>query len=363
MSDPLGLRRLMAGENNNSDLLQYLTDRDPSAWNGIVAGVATAERESRIGTRRRADLVLRDRSGNPVAAVEVKLGHYFDDKQAAAYEESFGPEVPLLLAGLDADGAAATADTGRWRFLHLSAIFAMWTRSADPEAAAASAATRVLAHWDEVLSSALSTRGDASVLAQIEEPFLTRVLTRALREQLERGGADRAYSDVTLGGGNATVMAFSQIAEEKPGREFIAEIRWNLRAPTMDFRFGLDYPSGSRGEREAVWDAAKRLDDVIRADRFIAHLKAERPDLVGLLTSRGTGRPRAKGDWDEIVERGFVRGDAKHFDPGFRRDGDTRLEATARVDLERATAADVVELLGAALQYLASEARTTREQR
>jgi len=267
--------------------------------------------------------------------------------------------VQLLLAGLDVDGAAAGADEGRWRFIRLSEIFARWTRSADAEAAAiASAATRVLAHWDEALSSVLGTRGDTNVLARIEEPFLTRVLARALREQLVRGGADRAFADVTLGGGNATVMAFSQIAEETPGREFIAEIRWNSAASTMNLRFGLDYPSGSREERAAIWDAAKRLDDVIRADRFIAHLKAARPELAGLLTSRGAGRPRPKGDWDEIVERGFVRGDAKHFNPGFHRDGDTRLEATARVDLERATAVEVVELLGAALQYLASEART-----
>lgn len=364
MADPLGLRRLMASETNISDLLQYLTYRDPAAWSRVVANVVTAERESRIGSRQRADLILVDVEGNAVAAVEVKLGHSFGEAQSSTYAETFESEVPLLLAGLDVDGAAAGMDEERWTFMRLADLFALWTNSKDVEAAAvASAASRVLEHWTAILASALGPRAEGIALSTIEEPFLARILTRALRTQWRERGADRVWADVTSGGGNALLQAFTSIPGEEQGREFIAEVRWNLAKQTMDLRFGLDFPSGSQHERAAIWEVATRMDDVIRADRFIEHLEQDQSELAELVTSRGSGRPRAKGDWSEIVERGFNRGDAKLFNPGFYRDKDTRLEATARVDLEHAVAEDLADLLRSALSYLKAGAETAGRDR
>lgn len=359
MVDQLGLRRLMGRETNISDLLHYLTDRDPAAWAGVVENVAMAARETGIGSGRRADLVLHDAEGEAVGAVEVKLGHVFDGDQAQAYETTFGEGIPLVLAGLDVDGEAAEVDEDRWRFLRLSELFECWTRSSDAEAAAvASAATRVLAHWEREISSILDQESDQSVLARIDEPFLARILTRALRERVQVAGAGRAYASVTSGGGNAMLQAFSSVSEEFPGREYIAEVRWNLNASIMDFRFGLDYPSGSRAEREELWAHAQRLDYPIRVDSFISHLQAARPELAGLLTTQGRGRPDGKGDWGEVVEYVVEFTDMRGRNLGFFRDKDTRLEAKSRVDLHRATAADVSALLTEALAYLADSDRS-----
>lgn len=364
MVDALGLRRLMGRETNISDLLHYLTDRDPAAWAGIVEHVATSARETGISSRKRADLVLHDAEGNVVGAVEVKLGHVFDGDQAQAYEKAFGEETPLVLAGLDVDGEAAEVDADRWRYLRLSELFECWTRSSDAEAAAvASAATRVLAHWEREISSILDQESDQSVLARIDEPFLARILTRALRERVQVAGAGRAYASVTSGGGNAILQAFSSVSEKTPKREYIAEVRWDLNASTMDFRFGLDYPWGSQAERAELYAHAQRLDDAIRVDSFIAHLRSARPGLASLLATRGTGRPTAKGDWGEVVEHGVDLVDIRGRSPGFFRDKDFRLEAKSRVDLHRATAADVSALLTEALAYLAGSDRSLAKNR
>lgn len=357
MADPLALRRLMARETTISDLLQYLTLRDSRAWDGMIDGVATADRESRIGTRQRADLVLRNSGGDPVAAIEVKLGHVTDVAQVGAYEQTFGDGVPLLFAGLDVDSGTAGVDPSRWTVVLLGDVFARWKRSADAEAAAvATAAVRVLERWDR-LTSPRALDGDTMVpLAEIDEPFLARVLTRALREQLLSDGADSAFAGVTSQGGDSILLAFAQIPGESDGRCVVADLRWSTASRKVTLRFGLDYPSGSRSEREAVWTMAGELDDVIRADRFVDYMRKTRPELSRLLTARGSGRPRARGDWNEIVQRGFVRGDAKFFNPGFQRDGDTRLKAAVRVDVARATAADVTELIREVLRYLVSGA-------
>ena len=51
-------------------------------------------------------------------------------------------------------------------------------------------------------------------------------------------------------------------------------------------------------------------------------------------------------------EPGFERGDGSRHNPGFYRDGDTRFEASLRIDTARATGPDAVALLGHALDYL-----------
>lgn len=82
----------------------------------------------------------------------------------------------------------------------------------------------------------------------------------------------------------------------------------------------------------------------------------KRADLV--IRARGVGRPAAKGEWGEIVQKGFERGDGSRYNPGFYRDGDTRFEASLRIDTARATGPDVVALLGHALDYLTEAWKT-----
>lgn len=122
----------------------------------------------------------------------------------------------------------------------------------------------------------------------------------------------------------------------------------------MDVSFRVDVCAGERAEREAAWELATALDEAIRADSFAAHLREVDPDRAELLLSpTGSGRSSVKGNWAEIVARGFDRGDASRYNPGFHHEGDTRFEASVRVDATRATGPDIVALLGHALDYLA----------
>ena len=143
-----------------------------------------------------------------------------------------------------------------------------------------------------------------------------------------------------------------------PGRQWgqnaIAEVRWQSARQIMDVRFGVDVCAGRRAEREAAWELATALDEAIRADSFAAHLREADPDRAELLSSPiSSGRPAVKGDWTEIVAKGFERGDASRYNPGFHREGDTRFEASVRGDATWATGPDIVALLGHALDFLA----------
>src|SRR5699024_11097060 len=152
MPDPLGFRRLMAQETNVSDLLQYLTDRDPAPWTDLAPHTVRADRETRIGRTRRAHLTRRRADGEVTGGVEVKLGHVFDEGQATAYETTLDADEPLLLLGLDVDAEAANATGKRWQFVHLSTLVPRWIASHDPEAAAvALAMSRALSHWDTMV--------------------------------------------------------------------------------------------------------------------------------------------------------------------------------------------------------------------
>lgn len=355
MAGRTGFHRLMAQEENVSDLLQHLTDLDPTPWEELAPGTTHADRESGLGGRKRADLMLRGADGEATGGAEVKLGHVFDESQATAYEKALDTGEPLLLLGLDVDAESAQATGERWRFVRLSALVAKWVESDDPEASAvASAMLRVLTDRDSAISGTLATNGDGTPLSSIRESFSARAITRAIRSRLDAHDGLRTHADVTLGGGNATLMVFRQTPEEREGREFLAEIRWSIPRQVMDLRFGLDYPPGSREERQAVWDAAERMNTVIAADKLIAHLGKTDPERAGLVTANGTGRPRPKGNWLDIVAKGFVTGDGKNYNPGFFRDKDTRLEAKSRIDLSRASGADLEPLLLACLDYLAA---------
>lgn len=352
-----GLGRILTSETNVSDLLAYFTEEDPTPWSDLLGTVPTQViREGRARTLKRADLLLMDDDADAVGAVEVKLGHHLSDEQSDWYTETFDAGVPLLLASLDPEVPSDDLPDSRWTAIHLPDLVNRWSESSNPEVAVlASAATKVLESWS-VLITAVSTGTDgqgAEPLASISEPFLGRVLTRALKPAVLEAGADSAYTGVTSGGGNALLQSWRRIPERPNGQYAIAEVRWQPARRILDFRFGVDVTPGGRAEREAAWELATTLDAVIRVDSFAAHLREIDPDRAGLLlNSKGSGRPSAKGDWWEIVEKGFVRGDSSRYNPGFRRDGDTRFEASVRLDTTRATGPDIVALLDHALRFL-----------
>lgn len=356
-----GLERLFASETNLSDLLAYFTQRDPDKWSGVAREVPVeVVREGGAGTAKRADVLLHGVDGSVVAAVEVKLGHHLSDEQKGWYEDTFEPEVPLILASLDRTDAVLDEVGGRWRKVPLADLVARWTASSDAEVAAFAVAThRVLAEWSRSIADVTGEveAENARTLSHIRDPFLARILTRTLKPAFLAEGAQSAYPGTTSGGGNAILQGWTRLQDSPEGEDAIAEVRWSPGRDVMDFRFGLDFGESSQDARASVWARAQQMDESIRADRFVKHLESAAPTLADLvIVKKSSGRPRAKGDWTEIVEHGFQRGDASHFNPGFYRDGDTRLQATARIDTSRATGAEVVALLGHALRYLAAGA-------
>lgn len=225
----------------------------------------------------------------------------------------------------------------------------------------AAAAAGVLASW-AALITAVSNGGDgreAQPLASISEPFLGRVLTRALAPAVRSVGAESVHTGVTSGGGNALFQSWRTFPTRPAEHRAIAEVRWQPARQIMDLRFGVDVDGAGYESRDAAWQLATALDSAIRADEFAAHLRAIDPERADLLArARGVGRPAAKGDWGEIVQKGFERGDGSRYNPGFYRDGDTRFEASLRIDTARATGPDVVALLGHALDYLTEAWKT-----
>lgn len=353
-----GLERLLAHETNLSDLLAYLTEREPKRWEGIAASApAEVLREGGAGTRKRADLVLRGPKSEIVGAVEIKLGHHLSTEQRKWYETVFAPEVPLILASLDDTESALEGASDKWVRISLADLVGRWRSSTDAEVATIAAAMHgVLTSWSGTIAAVSEEREvGAAPLDTIGDPFLARVLTRNLQPALLAGGAETVYAGTTSGGGNAILQAWVPLPSAAEGEHVIAEVRWAPRRRVMDLRFGLDFGESSRSSRAAVWARAQQMDDVIRAERFIEHvenLDSKRATLIS--SKKPSGRPTAKGDWSEIVERGFRRGDATFFNPGFHRDGDTRFEATARIDTSKASGPDVVALLCHALRYLVS---------
>lgn len=356
-----GLGRILQSETNVSDLLAYFTEEDPSPWTGLLgAEPAGVLREGRARTPNRADLVLTDEEGMATGAVEVKLGHHLSRDQSDWYSTTFDVDAPLLLTSLDPVDERVELPSPRWSAIPLPVLVGRWEDSSVQEVAVlASAATRVLAEWSTQIAS-VSAGVDgrpAEPIAKITDPFLGRVLTRALKPEVLETSADSAYAGVTSGGGNAVLQSWRAFPDRPAGQFATAEVRWKPTSKVMDFRFGVDVTSSGRAEREAAWQLATTLDSAIRANSFTEHLQKIDPDRADrLLATKGSGRPSAKGNWEEIVERGFTRGDGSRFNPGFYRDGDTRFEASLRIDTTRATGPDVVALLDHALSYLVERA-------
>lgn len=206
------LERLLAQETNVSDLLQLLSDRDPSPWERFV-GFLPDDVVREASAANNADLLLT--SGSEAAVVEVKLGHLMSNSQQEKYE-ALGEGTELYLAALEADEARIGLDSERWAFLRLGDLFAAWTSSEDALARSlASDAASVLQDWDTVISGTLSaSKGQAGTPVEVvDQKFLARVLSRRIATDLRERGR-MAYAGVTSGGGVPLVAAWVH-----PGRE------------------------------------------------------------------------------------------------------------------------------------------------
>ena len=360
-----GLSRLLARETNISDLIQFLSDRDPSPWIDLV-GFAPVDVTREAREANNADLLLT--AGETKAVVEVKLGHLMDAGQQERYEAL--PSSPdLYLAALSFDRGRLSVDSDRWRFLSLSDLVLSWLDSQDESARAlAREAGRILRSWDHSIDGVFASRGAAPrlPLSSLDQKFLARVTTRRVARDLQERGR-RAWAGVTSGGGLPLVQAWTPVRGEGYDRTFMAEVRWWETKPGGELRFGVDFgprPGEAEGEdvRRAAYDLATSMDADIDFTSLKAALEASDPELASLLRRDKASRPKAKGDWESVIVHGFAgapldggaKNNRRRTAPGFYGDGALRFQAIAEIDFDQASAQDLTDLIDATLTYLSA---------
>lgn len=359
-----GLHRVLFGENNVSDLIQYLTDIDPTPWQHLVGFVpAICDRESR--SNNHADLHLRSATGD-AAIVEVKVGHIFDEGQQARYEE-LGEDTALYLAALPLDGDRIdnNSSVDRWKFLSLVQLFEPWTIVEDPAARVfAAEIVSILRQWDTDMSAMFKAQTDqeSKPLSTLSEKTLARIVTRRIATQLESRGP-RGYAGVLRGGGIPVVQARTPVTGQQTHRCFIAELRWSTPA-TGELRFGIDFSSSTehpedRELRRAAFALAEAMESFLDFSPLADHLQKIQPNVGGLLIDRKHRTwPKAKGDWEQVIEHGLHLPEGKkrrnQITPAFYGDGALRFQASVHIDLSIARAPDITDLLAATLDYLSA---------
>ena len=373
-----GMERLLSRELSVSDLVQVLTDLDPSPWRTLIGFEPTCvEREvpfkvSRSNRRSIADLLLEDSAGNR-AVVEVKVGHSFAEDQQKLYELNVPETTRLFLSALAIDADAIDANSDRWTFLPLTNTFEAWTRSSNTTAATLASEVRdTLPRWDTLVSGVFAEPDSPSAqpLSALTQKFLARLVSRRIAAAL--GERDiNARAEVASGGGRAIVQAWANVPGEPKGY-FMADVRWRESRNTGELRFGIDFEvPDDRDTRRAAYALAQRLDLVLTADKLFAYLENAHPHLMGLLTRNKRDRPAGHALWTEVVELGFksadnpggVDGSRTTIQPAFYGDRTLRYQAIVNVDFSTATGADVINLIEQVLAYLgAAESALTRQQ-
>lgn len=364
-----GLGRLLAQETNVSDLIQFLSDRDPSPWAELV-GFVPDDVAREASDANHADLLLT--SGSEAAVVEVKLGHLLSQKQQEKYE-ALGTGPDLYLAALASDEVRLAVDSGRWGFLSLSTLVGRWESVNDELARLlAEEAAELLRAWDQTISGVFEGRSAQSwtPLSSLNQKFLARVVTRRIEHDLRERGR-LAWAGVTSGGGLPVVQGWTPVRGEGSDRTFIAEVRWWETKPGGELRFGVDFdPQPGKAEDEEVRRTAYELARSMDADIDYAGLRApvaeERPDLAEFLRRDKSSRPKAKGDWERVIAHGFEgspledgrRNNRRRTTPAFYGDGALRFQAIAEIDFDRASARDVTDLVDFTLTYLSSRQPT-----
>lgn len=345
--------------------MQFLSDRDPSPWAAVVGFIPDeVTREAREVNH--ADLLLT--SGARTAVIEVKLGHLMSAEQQDRYE-ALGPQITLHLTALASDQVRLVSDSERWTFHNLADLIGRWQSVADePARLIARETAAVLRSWDETIAGVFRDPGSrgSMPLSALDQKFLARVVARRLRQDLRDRGR-LAFAGVASGGGLPIIQGWTPIRDEQADRTFIAEIRWRESTMEGEFRFGVDFsPRPDQGEdeevRRAAYGLALSMTTVIDYSSLRDHLADHHPRLEELLRRERRSRPRAKGDWERVMAHGFTgapladgrKNNRRRTSPDFYGDGALRFQAVADVDLERATASDLTDLIDVTLTYLSS---------
>ncbi|MEU6585602.1 hypothetical protein [Nocardia sp. NPDC046763] len=126
-----GLSRLLRNENDWTDLVTYLSERDPDPLRsllGVAGGVLGVRREVRLLGQGSADMVV-DLSGNPCAILEFKVGAGVHGNQFDVYDQwadqSGIPLARRFLVGPNNDPIAG--EPSNWSRAHsVAAMLKAW---------------------------------------------------------------------------------------------------------------------------------------------------------------------------------------------------------------------------------------------
>ncbi|MFD2840878.1 hypothetical protein ACFSYH_09890 [Populibacterium corticicola] len=357
-----GFERILTTEVHVSDLIQELTDRDPTPWGELIGTVpVAADRERSFARLRRKkhvrgsiDLLLTTSEGETVA-IEVKVAHYFSEDQRLRYEAT--TNGGLLLLGMAADSTLVNGYP-RWSFHSLADVFHAWSGSRDEDAALlARIAEQSMRRWDSVVDSVFRPATGAAKLNELQKKFLAILVSRRLKHDLNGQGWLSLAGTSSGTSGLALVQGFAALNGDE-ARCLIAEVRWVEGLQQINFRLGIDFSSldETRETRSEAWALAKYMDTTIRLDAFHLHLAQVRPDLGEFITFRGGGGRNTPNDeiWLPVVEHGLKNATRRSVKPGFVGDGVLRFEASGQIQADRVDAVDIRDLIDEALRYLCS---------
>lgn len=368
-----GVERILSSEIRVSDLLQELTDLDPTPWTNIV-GIepSSAEREHPLRrldkgerTKGNIDLLLKSKEGYEVA-LELKISHIFDDDQRKRYEISTNGALHLL--GMAADSHIVD-DFPRWNFHVLADVIDAWQSSTDSNARyLARNAAQIIRKWDSIIESTFSTTNDGKSLDAIEEKFLAALVSHRLARGLIEIGWLSSFGKSAGNSGLAVASGFAPLNQDSD-RCLISQVRWLEGLQKINFRFGIDFTTPETVETRAEsWELAKNMSETIKVTSFHNHLRQANPSLEKRFIARSRSRRREPNDeiWLPVVQLGLKNksnpngipgpngenGTRSNNNPGFAGDGTLRFQESVNISAADMSARDLQELIDAALKYL-----------
>jgi len=205
------LGRLVAHENNASDLLAFLFEMDPKPMVGLLSledSHHTCRREAQAqGAKKgRLDLVVRRQAdGKAVAVLEMKGASDLHGDQLDRYNswaKRINPAPKQFYCTLDGDGAAPPAP---WQPLSLVQLFGAWRTSNDAHAAwLAGEIADVLRTWDQEADGIIGQATGWYVPDLVSRRAANAIHTRLARA-VHHGSEARASR---TSGGNPMFMAW-----------------------------------------------------------------------------------------------------------------------------------------------------------
>ncbi|WP_138758564.1 hypothetical protein [Modestobacter altitudinis] len=369
----VGLERLLNGEERVSDFVAFLADLDPQPLArvlGLDAEGLKVRREALVNGRGgRADLLVENAAGEPLALVEVKIGAGQHGRQYAVYDEwaaQDGLSASCWLVTLSGDDPHVPPSwhTG----LTLAGLVGEWRKSDHAQAAwLADLAAAVLERRAEQLEGRLGLAQD-----RVVADLLVKRLKASLRRSPTADRLDLALgSGMRTNGGAPMLLGWWSIGTRAGLDVFMTlDLRAdNPRPRAWVLRLGLEVdPRDVRDSAEArvlAHDLATPIAARLSRTALVATLNEDQQALAAALVPRkrgwhdglsGNPSPRRLADWRSAASAGEPTGKHPMLFSDSLYNGGLRLASQLPVDAAELDWRDMLELMEVSLDHLASVA-------